>query len=77
MKADYVLFGINGVDDALLADVGRERQLDQDAVYGDVAVVPIDKFEQFRLRDISGTVFLNFLESQPQGGLHLERDIAH
>ena len=26
-------------------------------------VVPIDKFEQFRLRDISGTVFLNFLES--------------
>ena len=40
-------------------------------------VVPIDKFEQFRLRDISGTVFLNFLESQPQGGLHLERDIAH
>src|SRR4029077_12044149 len=56
MEAIDVLGGIDGVDDGLRVDMRRQRELDEDAVNGDIGIEPADQRQQLRLARRRGEV---------------------
>ena len=52
VKAVHVLFGIHGLEDPRLVDLGRKGELDEDRVDLPVAVQGVDRPEEVVFREI-------------------------